>query len=158
MKIPVFPTSLKLRAVKIRDRQDLRSFFSSPPKVKRRHCSRISCAISGSPRSAASRSSAYRCWNSNEVADFFKQCHEAFYFRALQKCAIIVRLEECCKMNSDFKHDLQTLASIEPRTSPFISQVRALGNLNFNFEISNRLFATQVTLCSFVASPWSTRA
>ena len=40
---------------------------------------------------------------------------------------------------------LQNLASIQPRTSPIISEVRALGNLNLNFEISNLLFAAQGT-------------
>ena len=38
---------------------------------------------------------------------------------------------------------LQNLASIQPRTSPIISRFRALGNLNLNFELANRLFATQ---------------
>ena len=40
---------------------------------------------------------------------------------------------------------LQNLASIQPRTSPIISYIRALGNLNLNFEISNLLFAAQRT-------------
>ena len=37
------------------------------------------------------------------------------------------------------------LASIQPRTSPIISRFRALGNLNLNFEVSERLFAAQQT-------------
>ena len=41
---------------------------------------------------------------------------------------------------------LQKLASIQPRTSPIISRFRALGNFKLNFEITNRLFATQETL------------
>ena len=38
---------------------------------------------------------------------------------------------------------MQSLASIQPRSSPIISRLLALENFNLNFEIANRLFATQ---------------
>ena len=53
----------------------------------------------------------------------------------------------CVELGESFPTNiyLQNLVPIQPRTSPIISRFRALGNLNLNFELTNRLFATQLT-------------
>ena len=53
---------------------------------------------------------------------------------------------------------LQNVPSTQPRTNPSISRFRALGNLNLNFERTNRLFATRPKCSADCKDPRTSKA
>ena len=77
------------------------------------------------------------------LVDLVKSCPN-FHFSVSPHVPFLDVLFEQIANSNEYLH-LQNLASIKPRTSPIISRFRALGNLNLNFELTNRLFATQET-------------